>query len=196
MASRRDFFRAGGLTLAALGLAPRRAAAGILARDAGPRLPGALEVIEMRSDALGARVWFDPIGLYVEPNTTIRWISRQNVHTATAYHPKNGKHPLRIPERALPWDSGYLINPGDHFEVTLTEPGVYDYFCMPHEAVGMVGRIVVGKASGPGDRPFDYWVGQPDTTGWLHVPEAARKAFPSVASILAAHRVHVPRRKE
>ena len=37
--------------------------------------------------------------------------------------------------------------PGESFEVELTEPGVYDYFCIPHEHAGMVGRIVVG---GPG----------------------------------------------
>ncbi|HET8762862.1 MAG TPA: hypothetical protein VFM12_05560, partial [Gemmatimonadales bacterium] len=65
--SRRRFVQAGGLALVGLGLAPRRAAAP--------------EIIEMRSDIAGGRVWFDPIGLYVEPGTTIRWITRENVHT-------------------------------------------------------------------------------------------------------------------
>ena len=59
-------------------------------------------IVEMRSDALGARVWFDPIGLYVERGTTVRWIVRENVHTATAYHPHNDKRSLRIPEGAMP----------------------------------------------------------------------------------------------
>ena len=36
--------------------------------------------------------------------------------------------------------------PGEAFEVMLTEPGVYDYYCVPHEHAGMVGRIVVGAA--------------------------------------------------
>lgn len=178
------------MILAALGLAPRPALAGLLFPDSRPGSPGARQIIEMRSDALGAQVWFDPIGLWVEPNTTIRWITRQNVHTTTAYHPHNSQHPLRIPERAAAWDSGFLVNPGDHFDITLTEPGVYDYYCMPHEAVGMVGRIVVGRVSGSGARPFDYWTGRPGTEHWLHVPEAARRAFPSVARILAARRVH------
>ncbi|PYO30078.1 MAG: hypothetical protein DMD32_14990, partial [Gemmatimonadetes bacterium] len=90
----------------------------------------------MRSDTLGSRVWFDPIGLYVEPGATVRWIVRENVHTTTAYHPRNDHHPLHIPESAVPWDSGFLVHPGDHFDVTLTVSGVYDYYCMPHEAVG------------------------------------------------------------
>jgi plastocyanin len=175
--SRRDFLRAGGLALAGAGLVPRRLWA------------ATLEVIEMRSDALGSRVWFDPIGLYVTPGTTVRWVVRENVHTTTAYHPRNDRHPLRIPERAAPWDSGFLVNPGDHFDVTLGVPGVYDYYCMPHEAAGMVGRIVVGDPGGPGAKRFDYWSGQPGTEHWRHVPDAARAAFPSVARIIAERRI-------
>jgi plastocyanin len=175
--SRRDFLRAGGLALLGVGLAP------------GRLWSATLEVIEMRSDALGSRVWFDPIGLLVKPGTTVRWVVRENVHTATAYHPRNDRHPLRIPERATPWDSGFLVNPGDHFDVTLTEPGVYDYYCMPHEAAGMVGRIVVGTSRGPGAERFDYWRGQPGTEHWRHVPDAARSALPSVARIMVEHRV-------
>ncbi len=144
----------------------------------------------MRSDATGSRVWFDPIGLYVEPGTTVRWIVRENVHATAAYHPENDGHSLRIPKTAVPWDSGYLVHPGDHFDVTLTVPGVYDYYCLPHEAVGMVGRIVVGRADGPGAEPFDYWVGKPGTDAWQRVPDAARAAFPGVARILAERRVH------
>jgi plastocyanin len=146
----------------------------------------------MRSDVAGSRVWFDPIGLYVEPGATVRWIVRENVHTTTAYHPQNEHHSLRIPEIAKPWDSGFLVHPGDHFDVMLTVPGVYDYYCMPHEATGMVGRIVVGKATGLGAEPFDYWVGKPGTDGWATVPEEARQTFPGVARILAERRVHPP----
>src|SRR5207247_9870317 len=73
---------------------------------------------------------------------------------------------------------------------TLTVRGVDDYCCMPHEAVGMVGRIVVGQPLGPGAEPFDYWVGRPGTDSWHHVPDAARQSFPSIAQILHERRVH------
>jgi plastocyanin len=179
--SRREFLRAGGLALAGFGIVPLFGTR--LRYSAGP------EMIEMRSDALGSRVWFDPIGLYVEPGTTVRWIVRENVHTTTAYHPRNDLHSLRIPEGAMPWDSGYLVHRGDAFDVTLTVVGVYDYYCKPHEAAGMVGRIVVGESVGPSAEPFDYWVGKPGTDGWRHVPDAARETLPSVAQILAERRV-------
>lgn len=188
--TRREFLKAGGLVLAGsgAGFGDHSSMAALLGVPLAPR--GAPAVIEMRSDTAGSRVWFDPVGLFVDPGTTVRWVVGQNVHTTTAYHPKNDHHALRIPETAAPWDSGFLVNPGDHFDVTLTVPGVYDYYCMPHEAAGMVGRIVVGKAGGPGARPFDYWVGEPGTDGWRHVPAAAQRAFPSVAQIIAERRVH------
>jgi plastocyanin len=188
--SRREFLSTGGLALAGLGLMPDGLGTARALLGGRPHSASALEVIETRSDGLGSRVWFDPIGIYVEPGTTVRWVVRENVHTTTAYHPGNDRHSLRIPESAVPWDSGYLVHPGDHFDVTLTVPGVYDYYCVPHEGAGMVGRIVVGRPLGPGAEPFDYWVGRPGTDGWRHVPEAARQAFPPVERILAERRVH------
>jgi plastocyanin len=179
--SRREFLKAGGLVLAGLGIASLI--------DGRLGYANGSELIEMRSDPLGSHAWFDPLGLYVNTGTTVRWVVRENVHTATAYHPRNEKHSLRIPETAAPWDSGFLVHPGDHFEVTLTIPGVYDYYCMPHEGAGMVGRIVVSESRGPGAEPFDYWVGRRGTAEWRSVPDAARAAFPSVQRILAERRV-------
>jgi plastocyanin len=169
--------------------APLLAGGHTLAGLAVPRIVRAAGIVEiyMRSDSRGAEVWFDPIGIHLEPGQTVRWIVAGNVHTATAYHPHNDQHSLRIPEGALPWDSGFLVNTGDRFAVTLTVEGVYDYYCMPHEAAGMVGRIVVGRPGGPGMLPFDYFVGRPGTEAWKPVPSAAQKAFPSIARIMQRH---------
>ena len=76
----------------------------------------------MTGDRLGLRrpgkhVGFDPIGIRIQPGDTVRWIqdSPGNPHTTTAYHPRNARHSLRIPPDARPWDSGFLVNPGDRF---------------------------------------------------------------------------------
>lgn len=182
MLTRRGLLTRGGLALAGLALPPL---AHPRPTDAGGA--GVVVEIRMRSDDRGAEVWFDPVGVRIEPGQTVRWImaSPGNPHTATAYHPRNANHSLRIPEGADPWDSGFLINPGDRFEVTLTVEGVFDYFCLPHETAGMVGRIVVGRPGGPGTQPFDYFVGRPGTGDWGHVPLAAREGFPSVEAIMA-----------
>ncbi len=179
--TRRELLRAG-LPLAAALVAPRRA-------RSAPEVE-----IRMRSDARGERVGFDPVGLAVEPGTVVRWVldSPGNPHTTTAYHPRNARHSLRIPPGAEPWDSGFLVNPGDRFAVRLAVEGVYDYFCLPHEAAGMVGRIVVGRPSGPGALPFDYFAGRADARDWLPVPPAARRSFPTVAEIVARRTVPLP----
>lgn len=193
MPSRRDFLAGGAAALAGLGLTTRPGRIGLALLAPERTGSGRVEEIAMVSDSSGAWVSFDPVGLLVPAGTTIRWIVRANVHTTTAYHPRNAHHPLRIPETATPWDSGYLVNPGSHFQVTLTVPGVYDYFCTPHEAAGMVGRIVVAHPGGPGAEPFDYWVGRPGTADWSHVPDVARRAFPGVADILARGRIPATR---
>jgi plastocyanin len=128
VATRRGVLRDGALWLAGV------------AAPASGRAGDRMVEIRMQSDDLGTHVAFEPIGLLIRPGQTVRWINAgNNVHTTTAYHPDNDDHPLRIPERARPWDSGYLINPGDRFELTLTVEGVYDYYCTPHEMAGMVG---------------------------------------------------------
>lgn len=152
---------------------------GLLATLAARRtlLACAVEVIEMRGAARGERVWFTPFGLAVAPGTTLRFVNRDpgNSHTATAYHPGNLDRPLRIPRDAEPWDTGYLL-PEESFEVRLTVPGVYDYYCQPHELGGMVGRIVVRSPDSPGWQPAFG-----DAGG---IPEEALAAFPSVETIL------------
>jgi plastocyanin len=139
--------------------------------------------IRMKSDARGARVWFDPIGVRVLPGTVVRWVLEAGAHSTTAYHPANANHALRIPAKAAAWDSGILIQAGQTFEQRLDVPGVYDYFCMPHELAGMVGRILVvpGGDDEPGLR-------EPAATsqGLRTVPAAALAAFPAIEEIRRA----------
>ncbi len=86
--------------------------------------------------------YFDPIGLHVEPGTTLRFEVAAGAHSATAYE-------SRIPAAASAFDSGVISSGG--FEHTFEEPGTYDYYCIPHKSVGMVGRIVVGSPGGPAE---------------------------------------------
>ena len=126
--------------------------------------------------AQAGRNYNSPVGLYVEPGTTIRFENRSGAHTTTAYHPGNGRD-TRIPDGAEAWDSGLMARRGQTFEITLTVEGVYDYYCLPHEAMGHVGRIIVGdpEASVP-----------PAADG---LPPRAREALPSVEQIMASHAV-------
>jgi plastocyanin len=134
----------------------------------------------MQGNADGSQVWFNPIGLRIKPGQTIRWVNLDpgNSHTATAYHPKNFERPLRIPEGAEPWTSDYLL-PNESFSVTLKDEGVYDFFCVPHEHAGMVGRIIVGR---PDRSPAADPSGQ--AAGGEPIPEIALRAFPAIDEIM------------
>ncbi|WVZ91250.1 hypothetical protein U9M48_037446 [Paspalum notatum var. saurae] len=37
----------------------------------------------------------------------------------------------------------YLNAPGETYSVTLTVPGTYSFYCEPHQAAGMVGKVTV-----------------------------------------------------
>lgn len=128
----------------------------------------------------GSDVWFRPRGVLIQPGQTVRWVNKDtgNVHTATAYHPENGKS-LRIPQGAKNWNSDYLM-PGESFTQTFEVPGVYDYFCIPHEHAGMVGRIIVGTVDASQ---------QPYAETDAKLPRAALEHFPKVAQILKDKRV-------
>ena len=160
--------------------------------DATPATAATVEIKLVQTPA--GETYFDPAGVHIAPGDTVRWVQLSGFHSIAAYHPSNDNHELRIPASAKPWDSGVLLADDPKraaaFEHVFTVPGVYDYYCTPHEGAGMVGRIVVGTSSGPGGEPFDYFVDKPGTDGWRVVPDAARVAFPSIARILAERRVH------
>ncbi|GCF12506.1 hypothetical protein Harman_04410 [Haloarcula mannanilytica] len=97
---------------------------------------------------------YEPKNIQVEAGTTITF---ENVgaigHTVTAYEDK-------IPDGAEYFASGGFdsqqaakdgysngqkgnITEGESYEVTLETTGTYEYYCIPHEMNGMVGKIKV-----------------------------------------------------
>ena len=150
----------------------------------GPRRRRADAVVEIR-DAGAARTVRRSGSTRSAPHRagqTLRWTNRDpgNSHTVTAYHPKMFERPLRMPEGARPWNSDYLL-PDETFTVTLTKKGVYDYYCVPHEHAGMVGRIVVEGPQATG-RPTKAGGGEgrPSPVADEGLPEVALQGFPSV----------------
>lgn len=167
---RRRFLVRGSEVIATLALSPLL-----------PRLARAGDIVDivMTGRADGSDVWFDPLGVWVFPGQTVRWTNRDpgDSHTATAYHPEIKGRPRRIPKGAKPWDSEFLLL-DESYSVTLTEPGVYDYYCRPHEHAGMVGRIVVGDIKG-----IDWWT-DPKMASDPDLPAPALQMFPTVQQII------------
>lgn len=98
-------------------------------------------------------VAYRPESFRVEAGDTVVWKNTSSrAHSVTAY------------EQGIPEEAGYFatggfdseqaardawdgaagaINSGETYEHTFEVPGTYQYFCIPHEAGGMVATVVV-----------------------------------------------------
>jgi plastocyanin len=133
---------------------------------------------------------FDPESLTIAPGDTVVWENVGSVgHSVTAYEED-------IPAEAEYFASGGFDNEsaarsnypgqgdiagGESYEYTFETTGTYEYFCIPHESVGMVGTITVqeGGAQEPAAAELPS---VPDSAKTLAV--AATTALVSVVSLI------------
>ena len=56
----------------------------------------------MRGKADGSHVWFDPIGVHVQPGQTVRWTNRDpgNSHTVTVLPSRDFRTAAAYPDRS------------------------------------------------------------------------------------------------
>jgi len=110
-------------------------------------------------------LYYDPVGLHVEPGETVSFKLVSGAHSATAYHPDN-ENALnrRIPEGAPAWDTTVVGEIDTLHNVTFETEGTHDYYCIPHKMVGMVGRIVVGEPGGPAEESDNPDLPLPDSS--------------------------------
>lgn len=78
---------------------------------------------------------FEPAAITVQVGTTITFENVGDLpHTATA--------------RDRSWDTGN-VNGGQSAEITFDQPGSFDYVCIYHESLGMIGRVTVEGEAAP-----------------------------------------------
>lgn len=105
---------------------------------------GPSQTAEVGLSTEGQQHHFKPHVAWVEPGGTVTWQLESGSHDVVAYHPDNDR-PLRIPKATDPWSTELLSEEGATVERTFETEGVYDYFCTPHESLGMVGTVIVGN---------------------------------------------------
>jgi len=135
--TRRQLLRRAGLAVLGLGLAPIVAACGAAARTSASTSGGT--VIEMNEQNQ-----FVPENVTVRAGDTVAWHKVGSVaHTVTGDPSKAlEESSVRFPTGAQPWDSGYIAG-GQSWSRKFDTPGEYTYFCIPHEAMGMVATLTV-----------------------------------------------------
>jgi plastocyanin len=87
---------------------------------------------------------FRPARISVRVGQRVVWRNTGSVaHTITTVRAKASRSAdAAVPRRAQAWDSGF-VGAGERYARRFTIPGVYRYFCIPHEGARMVGTIVV-----------------------------------------------------
>ena len=87
---------------------------------------------------------FQPTSLTVPRGATVSWNNAgQTTHTVTADPAKAvNKADAALPTGAEAWDSGSMAG-GQSFRRTFDVPGMYKYFCLPHESIGMLATVIV-----------------------------------------------------
>ena len=119
---------------------------------------------------------FTPQTLTVHVGDTVVWKNGSALtHTVTdVLKPASTAGDATLPKGAKPFNSGYL-NPGQSYSHMFAVSGTYHYFCIPHEATGMVGVVIVKPArhsalrgiatlpSGREQASTHRFTGQPDT---------------------------------
>tara|TARA_B110000014_G_scaffold263791_1_gene261814 strand:+ start:564 stop:1196 length:633 start_codon:yes stop_codon:yes gene_type:complete len=114
------------------------------AEDSSP-LPQT-HIVAMTDDMI-----YDPQVITISPGDTVRWLNIGKMgHSVTAYENE-------LPEEASYWASGELtsenearnkyplgdIAAGESYSHTFELEGEYGYFCIPHETIQMVGKVIV-----------------------------------------------------
>ncbi len=87
---------------------------------------------------------FNPGTVTVQVGDTVEWKNTSLLaHTVTADPALAARQEnVALPEGAQPFHSG-IMKPNDTFRHKFATPGKYRYFCIPHEATGMVAEVVV-----------------------------------------------------
>ena len=87
---------------------------------------------------------FIPDHLSLKVGDTVTWKNVGTLaHTVTADADKaRDKANVQLPPGVRPWDSGNVAG-GESWSRKFDVSGEYTYFCIPHEAAGMVARLTV-----------------------------------------------------
>ena len=124
-------------------LAAGTALAGLSACTGRSSEPPARQTVVIKA-SMSDTLRFTPAVITIHPGDAVEWHNDSLlVHTVTA-DPALAALPAStaLPAGAAPFNSGNL-QPGAVYRHVFEKPGTYKYFCIPHEAAGMTGTVIV-----------------------------------------------------
>jgi plastocyanin len=108
---------------------------------ATPDAGGQVHEVKMVSTQGGASGEFQPKTLNVKKGDVVRWTMADGVVMHNVSFTQADSNPAGF---TAPADSPFLTQQGQTYELKIDfAPGTYNYVCVPHEMMGMVGSITV-----------------------------------------------------
>ncbi len=88
---------------------------------------------------------FVPSSVCLKAGGTITWKNTGSIYHTTTDDKADAANPsdAQLPAGAASWN--HPLPPGSSYSLKLTAAGLYKYFCIPHETLGMLGQITVVK---------------------------------------------------
>jgi plastocyanin len=135
------------------------AAFGVAAFTSTPAAQGrAPRTVTVRMMQQGSRYLFQPNGLRIQPGDIVEFVNISGGPHNVQFYPNRIPAGAReVLNRAMAQRMGDLASPmfttpNQKYTVSFAgaPQGTYDFFCLPHQALGMKGTIIVGQPGGPG----------------------------------------------
>jgi len=95
----------------------------------------------MKSDKEG-KSYFEPSNLTIQKDDTVVWIQADDMVGHNAVAPSE-----MIPKGAEGFETPMMEEEGQTWSRRFDKEGTYNYHCHPHAALGMMGKIIVGRES-------------------------------------------------
>lgn len=118
----------------------------------------ASRTVTVRMVQQGSRYLFQPNGLRIQPGDIVEFVNVSGGPHNVQFYPNRIPAGAReVLNRAMAQRMGDLASsmfttPNQKYTVSFAgaPEGTYDFFCLPHQALGMKGTIIVGQPGGPG----------------------------------------------
>jgi plastocyanin len=90
------------------------------------------------------KMLFVPATVNIKSGDTVHWTNAYSTTHTVTFDPAKAATPgnAAVPEGVTPFDSGNIEEDGSYSH-TFTVKGTYKYVCTLHEAMGMVGTVIV-----------------------------------------------------
>ena len=90
------------------------------------------------------KMLFVPGTVTIKAGDTVKWTNPYNISHTVTFDPAKAANAANValPAGVEPFDSGAIEEEGT-FSHTFTVKGTYKYVCTYHEAMGMVGSVIV-----------------------------------------------------